>query len=255
MVDGTWTGLCAEQQPPGRVGEEQRPGRSWRGPCRRRTAVAWPCVSPGRAPGPRCIERPSCPLPAQVGDPVGLGGQPHSPPVVQPRSPLRLAHLADRRGDRRAGHPDPAGQHVMGDSVAQVHQGGQQPVEEHQPVPGASSDRPPARPIGQPRVLARLPARPQLGDQLRQNLRGQSGHPAIGDRGGTGKSARRITTLLVLHTARSSRRANHARGRKRRPWCSPRGSAVLVPASCILRFATERRSAQRGWPRRPCRPL
>jgi hypothetical protein len=30
---------------------------------------------------------------------------------------------------------------------------------------------------------------------------------------------------------------------------------VLVPASCILRFATERRSAQRGWPRRPCRPL
>ena len=108
----------------GRVGEDQRPGRSWRGPCRRRTAVAWPCGPPGRAPGPRCIERPSSPLPAQVGDPVGLGGQLHAPPAVQPRSPLRLAHLADRRGDRRAGHPNPAGQHVLGDSIAQTHQGG-----------------------------------------------------------------------------------------------------------------------------------
>ncbi len=89
----------------------------------------------------------------------------------------------------------------MGDPVTQVHQGGQQPVHEHQPVPGASSDRPLARPIGQPCVLARLPARSQLGDQLRQNLRGQSGHSAIGDSGGTGKSARHITTLPVLHTS------------------------------------------------------
>ena len=37
----------------------------------------------------------------------------------------------------------------MGDSVAQVHQGGQQPVDEHQPVPGASSDRQLPRPLGQ----------------------------------------------------------------------------------------------------------
>jgi hypothetical protein len=29
----------------------------------------------------------------------------------------------------------------MGDPVAQVHQGGQQPVEEHQPVPGTGPDR------------------------------------------------------------------------------------------------------------------
>ncbi len=29
----------------------------------------------------------------------------------------------------------------MGDSVAQVHQGGQQPVEEHQPMPGTGPDR------------------------------------------------------------------------------------------------------------------
>jgi hypothetical protein len=101
----------------------------------------------------------------------------------------------------------------MGDPVAQLHQRGQQPVEEHQAVPGTGSDRPPPRPIGQPRILARLPTRSQLGDQLGQHLSRQPGHSAIGDSGGTGKSARHITTLHVLHPARSSRGANHARGR------------------------------------------
>jgi hypothetical protein len=68
----------------------------------------------------------------------------------------------------------------VGDAVAQVHQGGQQPVDEHQPVLCTGADRPPARPIGQSRVLARLPARPQLGDQLRQDLPGTI--RSLGDR-------------------------------------------------------------------------
>jgi hypothetical protein len=89
--------------------------------------------------------------------------------------------------------------------VAQVHEGGQQPVDEHQPVPGTRPDRPPPRPIGQPRVPARLPARPQLGDQLSQNLPGQPGHPAIGDSGGTGQRPRHATTLL-----RPSHQPEHA---------------------------------------------
>ena len=75
----------------------------------------------------------------------------------------------------------------MGDSVAQVHQGGQQPVDEHQRVPGAGTDGPLARPIGQTCVPARLPGRPELGDQLSEGLRGQSGHSAIGNSGGTGQ--------------------------------------------------------------------
>jgi hypothetical protein len=94
----------------------------------------------------------------------------------------------------------------MGHSVAQVHQGGQQPVDEHQPVPGTRPDRPPPpRPIGQPRVPARLSARSQLGDQLSQNLPGQPGHPAIGDSGGTGQRPRHATTLL-----RPSHQPEHA---------------------------------------------
>jgi hypothetical protein len=69
----------------------------------------------------------------------------------------------------------------VGDAVAQVYQGGQKPVDEHQPVPGTCPDRPPARLIGQACILARLPSRPQLGDQFSQNLSGQPGHPAIGE--------------------------------------------------------------------------
>jgi hypothetical protein len=71
--------------------------------------------------------------------------------------------------------------------MAQMHQGGQQPVDEHQPVPGTGSDRPLPRPICQPCVLARLPARPELGDQLSEDLRGQPRHSVIGNRGGTGQ--------------------------------------------------------------------
>ena len=100
----------------------------------------------------------------------------------------------------------------MCDPVAQVHQGGQQSVDEHQPVPSTGSDRPPARPIGQPRVLMRLPARPELGDQLRQHFPGQSGHSAIGDSGGSRQRPGHTTTLPP--PSRTSRPANHARGRR-----------------------------------------
>ncbi|MEX5721065.1 hypothetical protein [Geodermatophilus maliterrae] len=96
--------------------------------------------------------------------------------------------------------------------MAQVHQGGQQPVNEHQPVPRARPDRPLARPIGQSRVLARLPFRPELSDQLGEHFLGQSGHAAIGDSSGTGQRPGHITSLL--RPSRATRPANHARGRK-----------------------------------------
>jgi hypothetical protein len=87
----------------------------------------------------------------------------------------------------------------MGAPVAQADQGGRQPVEEHQPVPGTGPDRPPPRPIGQACVLARLPARAkldgQLDGQLGEDFPGQPGHPAIGDRGGSRQAPRHTPTL------------------------------------------------------------
>jgi hypothetical protein len=72
----------------------------------------------------------------------------------------RAARLAPRWTTTSAsGTPQTSRPVRRGDPVAQVQQGDQQPVSEHQPVPGAGSDRPLTRPIGQPRVLTRLPAR------------------------------------------------------------------------------------------------
>ena len=73
----------------------------------------------GRAAHPHLggIQQAQLPTGAQVDDPVGLGGQPHSPPGGAVASGQQWAHLADRAGDRRAGDPEPAGQHVVGDPV------------------------------------------------------------------------------------------------------------------------------------------
>jgi hypothetical protein len=115
-------------------------------------------------------------------------------------------------GDRRAGHHAPADRHVVGDAVAQLHQGGRQPVEEHHPGAGHRFDRLLARPIGQPCALARPAARAQLGDQLRPALRERSGHPAVGDSSSSGRAPRHTTTLP--RPPRAGRPADHAPGRQ-----------------------------------------
>ena len=86
------------------------------------------------------IQQADAPGGAQVGDHVGQGAQPDPAGDGAAALGQQWAHLPDGPGDRRAGHPQPAGQHVMGDPVAQVHQGGQQPVDECQ-APGLMEAR------------------------------------------------------------------------------------------------------------------
>jgi hypothetical protein len=132
------------------------------------------------------IEQAGCPVALRWATTSGHIAQ--RDPVLDGTSPLgqQRADRPDGTGDRGAGRSEPAGQDIMDDSVAQVHQGGQQPVDEHQLVPGTGADRPLPRSIGQACVLARLPAR-QFDEQLSEGLRGQCGHSAIGNSGGTGQ--------------------------------------------------------------------
>jgi hypothetical protein len=68
------------------------------------------------------------------------GDTPHT--HTDPRASVRpMGRLPGESGpgDRRAGHHAPADRHVVGDAVAQLHQGGRQPVEEHHPEPGTAS--------------------------------------------------------------------------------------------------------------------
>src|SRR5687768_14074356 len=80
--------------------------------------------------------RPSCPLAPRWATTSASVRSRTPPSTMHSRSPQQRAHLSDGPGDRQAGHPEPAGQYVAGDSVAQVHQGGQQSVDEHEPVSG-----------------------------------------------------------------------------------------------------------------------
>lgn len=56
------------------------------------------------------------------------------------------SHLSDRPGDGGAFDAEPAGQHVMSGPVAEVHERGQEPVDEDQPVLRTGTDGPLPRP-------------------------------------------------------------------------------------------------------------
>src|SRR3954464_2779374 len=65
--------------------------------------------------------RPSCPL-APTSAPTSANV--HSDPAFDGAAALgQQRALSDRPGDRRAGHPEPAGQHIEGDPVALVLEG------------------------------------------------------------------------------------------------------------------------------------
>ncbi len=109
----------------------------------------------------------------------GAGGRPAwkcsamVDPAVGPGRQADQAPSSGRKGHGAAGgHPGRGGE-----------------VDEHQPMPGTGSTARCRGRSASPRVPALLPARAQLGDELSQHFAGQSGHPAIGNRGGTGWAA------------------------------------------------------------------
>jgi hypothetical protein len=77
-----------------------------------------------------------------VVDDLGQGPQPHSGADGAASLGEQGPHLADGAGDGGAVHAEPAGQHVVGGRVSEVHEGGQEPVDEDQPVFRARADGP-----------------------------------------------------------------------------------------------------------------
>ena len=54
--------------------------------------------------------------------------------TVHPRSASKEPHLADGPSDGGAVDTEPAGEHVVRGGMPEVHERGQEPVDEHQPV-------------------------------------------------------------------------------------------------------------------------
>ncbi len=69
-------------------------------------------------------------------------------------------HLADGPGGGGAVHAEPAGRHVMSNPMAKMHESGQEPVDEHQPVLRAGSHSTLPRPRGKPVLAPFMPQRP-----------------------------------------------------------------------------------------------
>ncbi len=114
-------------------------------------------------------------------DNLGQGAQPYA--RIDGASPLgqQGTYLTHGPGDGGAVHLEPAGQHVMRDSVAKMHERGQQPVDEHQPVLRARAHHPLALLGGEPGLVLCLPQRTHLGDELGEHIYRRSRDPSIAD--------------------------------------------------------------------------
>lgn len=69
----------------------------------------------------------------------------------------------------------------MGNTVPQVHEGGQQTVDEDQLVPGTGTDCPLPLPVTQPRLVTGLPDRANFRDQQGDHFTGQPRDPTVRD--------------------------------------------------------------------------
>ncbi len=124
-------------------------------------------------------------------DGLGEGTQPGA--TVQPRA----ASIGRSSPNARDGAVDtePAGQHIVRDAVPQVNEGGQQPVDEDQPVLRTGPDRPAPRALRKQGLVPLVPQRADRSDEFSKAARARV--PTHGNR----------DQLSRLHLAP----ANHAR--------------------------------------------
>ncbi|WP_233600233.1 hypothetical protein [Micromonospora sp. M71_S20] len=74
---------------------------------------------------------------------------------------------------------EPGGDDIVRQPVPQVHQRGQQPINEPEPMLGSRSDPATACPRGEPVMVLCPPLRPQLADQALNHRAGQARQPTI----------------------------------------------------------------------------
>lgn len=79
--------------------------------------------------------------------------------MVRPPLGEQGPHLADGPGNGGAVHAEPAGQHVVGGPMAEMDEGSQESVDEHQPVLCAGAHGPLPLPGGKFGLVALLPQR------------------------------------------------------------------------------------------------
>ncbi|MBB4795278.1 hypothetical protein BJY54_005890 [Streptomyces nodosus] len=138
-------------------------------------------ASDGRAPDPDLGAVDDAGLAAEVVDDLGECPQPHAGADGAASLGEQGAHLADGAGDGGAVHAEPAGQHVMRGRVSEVHEGGQEPVDENQPVLRTGAHGPLPRPGRKPGLVPFMPQRTYLSHQFSDHLGRQARDPSVAD--------------------------------------------------------------------------
>lgn len=69
----------------------------------------------------------------------------------------------------------------MGSPVTEMDEGGQEPVDEHQPVLCASTHGPPSLPGGKPGLVALMPQPAYFGDEFSDHIGRQARDPPVAD--------------------------------------------------------------------------
>lgn len=100
--------------------------------------------------------------------------------TVHPRSASK-GPLSDSTGDGGAVDAEPAGQHVVRGTMAEMHERGQEPVDEHQPVLPAGAHGPLPRPGHELGVVPFMPQRAHLGSEFSDHVGRQTRDPPVAD--------------------------------------------------------------------------
>lgn len=162
-------------------------------------------------------------------DDLGQGPQPHSGADRAASLGEQGPHLADGPGDGGAVNAEPAGEHVVGGGMPEVHERGQEPIDEHQPVlrTRAHSALPrPGRKLG---LVPFVPQRAQLCDEFSDHVGRQARDPPVADDRCTRRVPHHTTMIddqkldaspLTVHElVRQSACAGARAGRARRRGC------------------------------------
>ena len=127
------------------------------------------------------VDDAGLPVGTEVVDDLGQGPQPHTLADGAPSLGEQGPHLCDGPSDGGAVHTEPAGEHVVRGGMPEVHERGQKPVDEHQPVlrSGAHSTLP--RTGRKPGLVPFVPQRAKLCNEFSDHVGRQARDPPVAD--------------------------------------------------------------------------
>ncbi len=121
------------------------------------------------------------PVGTEVIDDLGQSPQPRTRADGAPSLGEQGPHLTDGPGNGGAVDTEPAGKHVARGGMPELHEGGQEPVDEHQPVLRHRAHSTLPRPGRNPGLVPFMPQRADLKPEFSDHVGQQARDPPVTD--------------------------------------------------------------------------